>query len=370
MTVIAIDAVGITEMGGGRSATLNVLRELLRLDVEHSYVLLLDQPEPELASPRAQQVYVPVHGRIAARVWGQLTWPMLLRRYGVQLVHHIKNLTTIGLPGRSVVTVYDLTIVLHSEFYPRSDVFYWRYVQPHMLRRADRIVAISETTAQDLVQRYGLRAETVQVIYPAYDPRFAPATGQEIARVRQRYGTGDRFVVHVGSLSQKKNLLTLLLAYEQLCQRGYPGKLVLVGRSYGKGYDTAFYERLAVSPVFKDVVVTGPVPAADLPALYSAAELMAFPTLHEGFGIAPLEAMACGTPVVTTRVGALPEVLGGAALMIDDPYDANALAAAAERLINDAVARSRSIAAGLERARRYSAAQAAVQHLALYTELL
>ena len=371
MSTIVIDALGISQPGGGRSATLNVLCEILRLDMDRRYLLLLDQHEDALAiGPHVEQVVVPTRGRLVCRAWAQATWPWTLRRRGADLVHHIKNLTTLWLPGASVVTLYDLAILLHPEIYPRSDVVYWRHIQPLMLRRADRIVAISQTTARDLVQHYGLPADAIRVIYPAYDPAFAPAAEADMARVRQVYGTSERYLIHVGSLSQKKNLLTLLVAYETLRRQGYAGRLVLVGRCYGKGHDAAFFARLAATPYGDDVVLTGPVPSADLPALYSAAEAMVYPSLHEGYGIAPLEAMACGTPVVTTRVGALPEVLGDAGLTIEDPRDATALAEAVARVVHDAQERARLVDAGLQRAARYSAAEAARQHVVLYRELL
>jgi glycosyltransferase involved in cell wall biosynthesis len=367
MRTIAIDAVGISQPGGGRSATLNVLGELLRLDTASRYLLLLDQHEPELAlGPHVEQIIMPVRHRLLARLWAELTWPRLFRRRGVHLVHHIKNLTIGGWRGRSVVTVYDLTILLHPELYPRSDVLYWRHVQPRALRRCDRVIAISQTTERDLTRCYGLPTDKIAVIYPAYHPRFRPASDAEMARVRAAYGTGSRFVLHVGSLSRKKNLLTLLRAYEQLRQKQADLRLVLVGRQYGKGHDQAFFDHLARSPYREDVVLTGPVPDTDLPALYSAAEVMVFPSLHEGFGIVPLEAMACGTPVVSSAEGALREVLGEAGILVEDVLDADVLAAALGRLLGDETLRNRYRAQGLAWAQRYSVAQAARQTLALY----
>ena len=372
MSTIAIDALGISQPGGGRSATMNVLRELLRLDTSNRYHLLLDQPEPALVFPgdRVQQMLVPVRHRLLSRLWAQVTWPIILRRLGVNLVHHIKNLSALGLPGRSVVTVYDLAIVLHPDIYPFSDVFYWRFVQPNMLRAADRVIAISQQTARDLVRLYGLAENAIQVIYPAYAPRFHPASEMEVERAREHYGTGPHYLLHVGSLSRKKNLLTLVGAYERLRQRGYGGKLVLVGRQYGKGYDRQFFEHLEASPYRSGVLLTGAVPDEDLPALYSGAELTVFPSLHEGFGIVALEAMACGTPVITSNAGALPEVVGEGGMTIEDATDVGLLTEAAERLLSDRALRERAVARGLEWVKRYSVTAAAKQTLALYDQLL
>ena len=372
MGVIAIDAVGIGATGGGRSATLNLLRELFWLDRTNRYLLLVDQPEPELEGLGAQvsQRQVPIHHRLLCRGWAQLTWPVSLRAEGVELTHHIKNLVTLGMPGRSAVTIYDLAILLHPELYPSSDVLYWRHLQPRMLRRMDAIIAISQQTARDLARLYDLELDSIHVIYPAYDPRFRPLAPEEAARVRETYDTGERFILHVGSISRKKNLLSLLKAFERLCERGYEGKLVLVGRTYGKGQDAAFYEHLDRSPHRGRVRLTGPVPDDDLPAVYNAADMMVFPSLHEGFGLVAVEAMACGAPLITSNAGALPEVVGDGGVILEDASDWEEIAARAEGLLGDPAAREAQVARGLQRARRYSSEEAARRTLDLYRQLL
>ena len=188
--------------------------------------------------------------------------------------------------------------------------------------------------------------------------------------MRRQYHTGPRFILHVGSIWRKKNLLTLLQAYEKLCERGYDGNLVLVGRQYTKGRDEAFYAHLEASPYRSRVVLTGVAPDADLPGLYNAAELMIFPSLHEGFGLVAVEAMACGTPLIASHTGALPEVVGDGGVLLEDMRDAGSIVQAAERLLGDKALRQQQIARGLERASRYTASKATRQTLALYRELL
>ena len=370
MSTIAIDAVGIGGTGGGRSATMNLLREMLQQDTTNHYVLLLDRPEPELSAEHVRQVLLPVHQRFLCRAWGQVTWPVSLRHQSVELVHHIKNLSAVALPGRSIVTIYDMTTVLHPELYSRTDVLYWRHVQPRLLRRADRIIAISQQTANDLIRLYNLPPNLIAVIYPAYDPRFRPLPSSEAERVRIKYGLGPRYILHVGSISRKKNLLTLFLAFERLCKAGYDGKLVLVGRQYTQGHDDALYAHLERSNQRARVLLTGPVPDKDLPALYNAAELSVFPSLHEGFGLVAVEAMACGTPLICSSTGALPEVVGDGGVLLQDACDPTAIAGAMEHLLNDVPARTALIARGLERAALYRPAIAAGRTLALYRELL
>ena len=247
---------------GAAASTLNVLREVLRLDVDSRYLLLLNHPEPELEilGPHVEQVLIPMRHPWGARLWAQGTWPLALRRRGVDLVHHMKNHTALGLPGPTVVTIYDLTTVLHPAFYTRADVAYWRHVQPRLLRRAEAVVAISERTAEDLRAIYRLDPERVHVIYPAYDPRFRPRDAAERERVRDTYRTGRRYILHVGSLSVRKNLLTLLMAFEALCAEGYAGNLVLAGRQYPGGATRPFTRTSRPRPFASGCCCRAPCP--------------------------------------------------------------------------------------------------------------
>lgn len=372
MTTIAIDALGTGDSGGPRSAALNLLRALLAADPERRYLLFVDQPEPELAGhgDRVRQIVAPVRHRLLSRVWAQACWPVILRREGVALVHHLKTVGAFGLPGRQVYTIYDLTTLRYPQIYPQSDVWFWRYLQPRMLRRADAVVAISQQTANDLVSFFGLPSGLLHVIYCAYAPGLVPASPARCEAVRARYGTAEHYVLHVGSLSRKKNLATLVHAYEVLRARGYAGRLVFVGRRYEKGHDPAFWEAIAASPYRADIVLAGDVPDEDLPPLYTAADVTAFPSLHEGFGIVAIEAMACGCPVVCSRGGALPEVVGEAGIYVEASAAPEQWAEALWPLVSDAGVRAEWRERGLAWAPRYSAQEAARRTLALYDQLL
>ncbi len=371
MTTIAIDALGASRAGGGRSAVLNVLREVLRLDASRSYLLLVDRPEAEFSSlPQVEQWAAPSADRTLARAWAQMVWPAALRRRRIDLIHHMKNLGAFCVPGVRVYTIFDLTMFLHPEVYSPVENYFWRHFQPRLLREADHVVAISHLTEADLLERYHLDPKRVSVIYPAFNLRFVPLVPEETRPVRERYGLGDHYLLHVGSLSRKKNLLTLLQSYEVLCAEGYAGALCLVGRQYETGRDDAFFAHLAASPLRDRVVLTGVVPDDDLHSLYAGADVMVFPSLHEGFGIAPLEAMACGCPVVCSAGGALPEVVGDGGTIVADSHDPHVLAAAVTPLVSDAVAHAEASRRALARAALFSTREAARQTLALYERLL
>ena len=163
---IAIDAIGIGRPGGGRSATLNLLEALFEVDRENRYLVVLDGREPSLERYRekVRQVIAPIRHRILVRAWAQLVFPLLFRREAVDLVHFAKNLGTFFTPGRSVITIYDMTILAHPEYFPRSDVWYWRTLQRLTLQQVDKIIAISENTARDLVAFYDLPRDKITVI--------------------------------------------------------------------------------------------------------------------------------------------------------------------------------------------------------------
>ena len=366
---IAIDALGISQPGGGRTATLNQLQALLRLDQENQYLIALDQEEPSLAAPNVRQVVAGERGRLTSRLWAQSVLPGLLRREQIDLVHFIKNLGVFFVPCPSVVTVYDLSVLLYPEIYPWSDRLYWRWVEPQTLRRANRVMAISEDTARDLVRFYGLKRDRIDVIYPGYDERFRPLPADQVSGIRSKYGLPDQFVLHVGSISRKKNLLPVVRAVSLLQQRRRAVKLVLAGRLYGKGRDEELVRGLESGALSSFVTWLGAVPEADLPALYNAATLLAFPSLQEGFGLVPLEAMACGLPVVTSGAGAIGEVVGDAVRIVKAASDPQAWAEALGQVLQDSQACQNMRQAGLIRASQFSNQRSAQRLLAVYDEV-
>ncbi|OQB25974.1 MAG: D-inositol 3-phosphate glycosyltransferase [Chloroflexi bacterium ADurb.Bin180] len=367
---IAIDALGIREPGGGRTATLNQLQALLRLDQENEYRIVVDQEEPSLDAPHARQVVAGKRGRLASRLWAQGVLPGLLRRERIDLVHFVKNLGSFFVPCRSVVTVYDLSVLLYPEIYPWSDRLYWRWVEPLTLRHADRVIAISQDTAHDLERFYRLERGRVEVIYPGYDESYRPLPAEQVAAIRSKYGLPDQFVLHVGSISRKKNLLPVVRAIALLRERGQDVRLVLIGRLYGKGRDGELLRGLESGELASQVTWLGAVPSEDLPALYNAATVLTFPSLQEGFGLVPLEAMACGLPVITSGAGAIGEVVGDAARIVEAAGDAEAWAQTLQEVLREPEARQTMRKAGLRQATQFSNEVSAQRLLAVYHEVM
>ncbi len=366
---IAIDALGIHYVGGGRTATMTLLEGLFELDHKNEYRVFLSQPEPSLQSDagNVHQVVVPFKNRFLLRAWAQLFLPGITR--GFDVVHFSKNLGAFGISTPSVVTMYDMTTLVHPELLPKFDVWYWKTLQKQTLHSATRVIAISQATADDLIRFYQLPAEKIRVIYPAIAHHFKPASNQEIQNVRHKYGLENPYLIHVGRLDRKKNIPFLIESFANFRkQANQEVNLALVGEVYPKSIDATIQPTLERCQLGEAVRFTGRVPDQDLPALYSGAVASVLTSLHEGFGLAPIEAMACGTPLIAYSSGAIPEMAGGAALLIDR-LDSIQFSAAMTEIISNPDRRQALRLAGLSRAVQFNGRQTASQTLDLFREI-
>ena len=288
--------------------------------------------------------------RPAARIiWEQLIQPLAARRAGLDLLHGMAYVGPLGSGCPFVVTIHDLSFLLYPQSFRSLNQLYLKLFARLSVRRARRVIAVSESTKRDAVKQYGVTPEQVDVVHNGVDSEFRPLPIDQVSAFRADRGLPERFILFVGTLEPRKNIARLIKAYAQL--PGARPPLFFVG---GKGwfYDEIFalVEGLNLGA---EVHFTGYVSTADLPWWYNAADLFVYPSLYEGFGLPPLEAMACGTPVVTSTVSSLPEVVGQAGLLVD-PTDTEGLAAAMERGLNDADLRAQMKAMGLARAAGFS----------------
>jgi glycosyltransferase involved in cell wall biosynthesis len=273
--------------------------------------------------------------------------------------------------AKGILTVHDLAFLMRPDCADERLRKYLEEVVPRSVQRADFIIADSENTRNDLLVLLGVRPASIAVVPGGVEERFAPVTNaQQLQHARRKIGVGDApFVLAIGVIEPRKNLNRLMDAFLALKKRGgVPSelKLVLAG---GNGWlFDGIFEHHAASPIREDILLPGFVPDELLPAVYSAADVLAFPSLYEGFGLPILEAMACGTPVVASRASCLPEVAEGAALLID-PTDVDDLATSLELMLSDASLRARLVEQGLQRASEYTWQRAAEQLLAVYTKV-
>jgi alpha-1,3-rhamnosyl/mannosyltransferase len=306
------------------------------------------------------------------RIPPQLLWPMHWHLglpvdwiYGRMDVMLYPSFVTLPLrQGQIVVTVHDLFPLTHPELYPAEDVEEFRALVPRSLARADAVIVVSAYTGQVVQERFGLAAARVHCVHNGVDERFSPPTDPEAAvAVARRYGIAGPYFLFVGTREPRKNLVRLVEAFGRAAQgalREYT--LVLAGQpAWG---EAALRQALARLASGVRVLLLGYVAREDLPALYGAATAFLFPSLVEGFGIPPLEAMASGCPVLTSTAPALPEVVGDAALTVA-PTDVEALADGIRRLGEDAALRAHLRARGLRRAKEFSWDRTAAETLAV-----
>ena len=270
-----------------------------------------------------------------------------------------------GVP--TVLTVHDLIFRLFPEHHKPLNYWYLNLTMPLYCRRAGAIIAISESTRRDLIAYFHIEASRITVVHEAAAPHFRPAAPAQIEAVRARYGLPGRYLLHVGTLEPRKNLVRLLEALHLLRRGGLDAPLVLVGAK-GWLYE-GFFRRLEELGLERAVSLLGYVPDEDLPALYAAATACVLPSVYEGFGLPVLEAMACGTPVVCSRSSSLPELGAGAARYFD-PLDVEEMAGALRWVWDDADLRREMSAAGLAQAARFSWARAASETMAVYRSVM
>ncbi|MGH2679213.1 MAG: glycosyltransferase family 4 protein [Actinomycetota bacterium] len=304
--------------------------------------------------------------RAAASYFGG---PSLDRAFpGVGLFHATEHLLPKLTRARSVFTLHDTAYLLFPEYHLPRNRIYLRTMMPRFLRRADRIIAVSENTRRDALRLYPLDPDKIQVIPEGVEPSFRPDVEPGVvAGVRDRYGLPARFILTVGTIEPRKNYPTLVEAYASLRARHSEVGLVIAG---GRGWlFERFFEQVRSLGLDDHVVFTGHVPDDDMPALLNAAEVFAFPSEFEGFGLPPLEAMACGIPVVCSNAASLPEVVGEAGVLLP-PRDVGGWVGALDRLLADAPLRAGFGARGLARARRFSWDAAAERTIEVYRSVL
>lgn len=285
---------------------------------------------------------------------------------GIDVFHATEHLLPPLRRAASVFTFHDAIYALFPRHHLPLNRAFLGLMMPRFLRRADAVITISECSKRDAVRLYGIDPERLTVIPEAADASFRPIDDPaELDRVRAAYGLPARYILHVATIEPRKNLPALFEAYRRLLdQPEFADVGLVIGGRTGWMFEPTL-ARVRELGLEARVVFTGYVPAADAPALFSAAAVFAFPSLYEGFGLPPLEAMSAGVPVVCSNASSLPEVVGDAALMFA-PADVGALCAALARVLSDEPLRVELRARGLARAARFSWRETARRTVEVY----
>jgi glycosyltransferase involved in cell wall biosynthesis len=355
---IAIDAsrTTIAHRTGTENYALQLIRALLALDSPHQFTLYFrDTPPPDLvpACPNVRQRVIPwlrawTHTRLAAALWQD--------RPDVTFVP--SHVLPLMFPGPAVVTIHDLGYVYFPKAHPYFSRRYLKWSTRYSARRATRVIADSLATAHDLAAHCDISENKIALVYPGVDESLVPVTDPAaLAAVRARYGLPDRYLLFVGTLQPRKNIGRLVQGYARWrAAQPVPDVGLVLAGPQGWLYDPRWTHGV------EGVMLPGYVDDADIAALYSGALALVFPSLHEGFGFPVLEAMRCGTPVITSNTSSLPEVAGDAALLVN-ARDVDAIAGAIGQIVSDAALRADLIARGHAQTAKFTWHHAAEQTL-------
>ena len=297
--------------------------------------------------------------------WMQLVAPRMLDELGADVAHFTNSVVPLASPVPTVVTIHDMSLSLYPQFHPMRRVLLNRPLANLAARRVDAIITVSHSARRDILRLYNLPPERVRVVHEAAAPEFHPIDDRAaLGRVRRRYELPDRFILYVGTIEPRKNLPRLLEAFARRRASGdLPHTLVCVGRYGWRARDVQrAIDRLQLD---RAVRFLGYVPFADLPAIYNLADVFVFPSLHEGFGLPVMEAMACGTPVVIGRNSSLVEIAADAAEAVD-PLDVDAIGDALVRVTRDRAHHDALRQRGLQRSSAFSWPRAARETLDVY----
>ena len=363
--------------------TLNLLKEIFRLDNnDNQYKLFYNSGRdvsarmPRFGQPNVEIIRTAYPNKLFNNIMQNIVkTPKLDRLLGVDLFF-MPNIGFISLsPGcRKIITIHDLSFLRYPEFYSLKRRWWHVLVNTRrLLKNFDYIAAMSENTKKDVIELCGIMPEKIKIIYSGIDTRCKPMAenDEQLLAVRKKYNLPKRFILYLGTLEPRKNVAGTVQAYEELRNYVMPAgrqelqnvKLVIAGNKGWKSRE--IFQAWQKSEFKDDIKFLGYIEAADKPYLYNLASVFVYPSFYEGFGFPPLEAMACGTPVIISSAASLPEVAGKAAIMVD-PYKTSELARAMEQILGSRELRAGLRAESLMAARRFNWEKTARSYLELF----
>lgn len=368
---IGIDLHTMTHlMQGSRTYIYNLIRSLLEVDRSNEYVFYFPSPASLHANSllRRSNTQLKTIAPASRYIRLPLSFPLKLAADKIDLFH-CQYMAPPICPCPYVISLHDIIHETHPQFYPPRLRFFMHHLYPLSARRAAKVLTISQFSKSQIAKVYRIPEERIVVTYVGVSSEFHPVENREaIDRVCEKYGVNDRYILFVGRIEPRKNIGTLIDAYHRLkSDYNVAQKLVIVGMKDPLFAD--FYNCMLAKADNESVIFTGGVAQEDLPHLYNGADLFVYPSFAEGFGLPVIEAMACGTPVITSDTASLPEVVGNAGVMVP-PQDLDKLTEAMYNVLSDPKMRDRMNHEGLKRARLFSWRHTAESVQQAYMELI
>ncbi|KPU43695.1 spore coat protein SA [Oxobacter pfennigii] len=297
----------------------------------------------------------------------QFLFPLKLKMNDYDLVHYIDySSSIINFNQRFLTTIHDLTFLKYPETFPAKNRKLKTFLTPYSIKRSEKIITISENTKSDIINFFPEAQGKIKVIYPGKGDYRRVENFSIIEKVKIKYNLPDNYILFVGTMEPRKNISRLIEAFEIIYSHNKDISLVLLG---GKGWlYKEIFNKIEYSKAKSNIRYIGYAAQADMPAIYSGSNMLVYPSLYEGFGLPPLEAMSCGVPVIVSDTSSLPEVVGDAGLYID-PYNVESISERINNFLIDSNLREECIRKGLLRADKFNWDSTAEQIIDIYREI-
>jgi len=293
---------------------------------------------------------------------------LLAAKHKFDIFHCTYHIGPILKNCKLIITIYDLVSYIFPEMFKLKHCFIYNIMYPFLIKKGDIIIAISDNTKKDLINIFKIKEEKIKVTYVGIDNSYCVIKDKEsIKTILKKYNIVQPYILYVGTIEPRKNLVRLVYAFNKFKKQKTEHKLVIVGKK-GWLYEELF-KTVENTEYKKDIIFTGYVSVKDLIHIYNGADLFIYPSLYEGFGIPPLEAMACGIPVISSNTSSIPEVLGNAALLIN-PYNVREFVDGMNNLIFNKELRQKYIQEGFNKIKEYSWEKIAERTLKIYNEVM
>lgn len=347
--------------------THHIIKEMIGLVGPDEHLYLFSNRETGFeADAKASEKVTLVRSRVRYQEpWRQLFLPLLLKKHRIDVCFFTNFVISVLSSCPMVLTIHDFSFKLFPRTHSLRNVIWARSLVPISVRRCRRIIAVSNHTKLDLLRLMNVDRDKVSVVYEGAAAQFVPEPEPGDADVLAHYDIRQPYVLYVGTLEPRKNLGTLVMSFDMMAESIENVQLVLAGRRGWMAQD--IFDEIKIRDLLPRVRITGYVPDEHLAALYRQAAAFVYPSLYEGFGLPPLEAMTSGTPVIVSQSSSLPEVIGDAGLYVN-PLDAAGLAAAMEKVLSDSGLAAALVEKGLQQAGRFSWRQAAEETMAILRE--
>lgn len=315
MLSIAFDARALgNQRTGDETYTRELLRQLIQDFPNNTYHLLFGK-DASTTIPEKRNIHIHTITPEKKGIWTFWSMPKYLRVIEPDILHVQYTTPQWFSPKlkntKIVTTIHDVAYKQNPKWITRKDRMLWNWFLPKSLKRADVIIAVSQNTKQDIIKYFHIPEQKIHVVYNGIEERYKKITDEKaLQNVRQKYKLPKQFILYLGTLQPRKNIPTLIKAYDTFKQQTNTHvALVIGGKRYGHNYDPAIDSAISSVKYSKDIHFPGYIDEEDKPTLYTLANLFVWPSLYEGFGLPPLEAKACGTPVLVSNTSSHPEII-------------------------------------------------------------